>query len=174
MIMDCKRCKEDLSAYLDAELSPADYAEMQSHLEACMSCTEELHSFQKTADFFETHTGELELPPGSWNLVKARISMADSPSPSRFPGINRWRYAFAALVFFIALGAGYLWHQQAEQKSLDEYIAQYVKARDAGQIFRFKIGGAKAGFNAANFKTGNPFIEVKATIDVNPFRSEDR
>ena len=172
--MDCRQCKEDLTAYLDGELSPGGSEEMRSHLETCPSCTEELRSFQKASAFFESHTKVSELRPGSWNLVKARISTASSPSPFRFLALNRRRYALATLVFVVALSLGYLWHQHAEKRSLDEYIAQYMKAREAGQIFRFRFGGAKTGLNSSSFKTENPFIEVKATMDVNPFRSEDR
>jgi len=172
--MDCKQCKEDLTAYLDGELSSEGSAEMRSHLETCPSCSGELRSFQKASAFFVSHTKELELRPGSWNLLQARISAASSPSPFGFFAFDRWRYALATLAFVAALGLGYFWHHQAEKKSLDEYIAQYVKAREAGQIFRFRFGGIKSGLGSTSFKTENPFIEVKATMDVNPFQSEDR
>ena len=172
--MDCRQCKEDITAYLDGELNSAGSAEMRSHLETCPSCTEELRSFQKASAFFESHTRELELRPGSWNPVQARISTASSPSPFGFLVFNRWRYALATLAFAAALSLGYFWHHQAERKSLEEYIAQYVKAREAGQLFPFRFGGAKSGLGSPSFKTENPFIEAKATIDVNPFRSEDR
>ena len=72
MIMDCKQCTEDLTAYLDGELSPADSAQVQSHLAACASCADELRSFQEAADFVESHKRELK--PASWIMERCARS----------------------------------------------------------------------------------------------------
>jgi anti-sigma factor RsiW len=174
MIMDCKQCRENLTAYLDEELSPEGAAEARSHLEICSSCADELHSLQKAADFIESHSGALDPRPGSWNRVQARISKADSLSPFRFLTMNRWRFALTTVVLMSTFALGYFWHQQSQKRSLDEYVAQYVKAREAGQSFQLPIGKAWSNPKAENLNADNPFIEVKATFDANPFRSEDR
>ena len=44
--MDCRQCTENLTAYLDGELSAADSAQMRSHLEICDSCTAELRGIR--------------------------------------------------------------------------------------------------------------------------------
>jgi anti-sigma factor RsiW len=174
MIMDCKQCRENLTAHLDGELLPDGSAEVRSHLKICSSCADELRSLQKAADFIESHRGELDARPGSWSLVHARISEADSLSPFRFPAMNRWRFALATMALMAAFALSYFWHQQAQKRSLDEYIAQYVKAREAGQSFQILIGKATSSLKAGNLNADNPFIEVKSAFDANPFRSEDR
>ena len=48
--MDCKQHAEDLTAFLDGELSDAESGRMRSHLGTCVSCSEELRSLRETAD----------------------------------------------------------------------------------------------------------------------------
>jgi anti-sigma factor RsiW len=174
MIMECQRCRENLTAYLDGELSGGESAEIKSHLDACTSCKDELSSLQKAADLIGSHIIELEPGLGSWARVQAKISDKRARSPFGFLALNRWRFAFAALVFMGTIALSYLWHQQVQQRSLDEYISQYVKTREAGEHIRRLIGKARPGILDENFSADNPFIEVKATMDINPFRSEDR
>jgi anti-sigma factor RsiW len=174
MIMECARCRENLTAYLDGELSPAEFAGVRSHLDACAICAGELGSLQEAADFIGSQIRELEPGPASWPRIRTRISDQNSRSPFRFLAFGRWRFAVATMVFMAALALSYFWHQQVQQRSLDEYISQYVKAREAGEHFRFLIGKVRSGIDAENFSAGNPFIEAKATMDINPFRSEDR
>ena len=174
MITECERFRENLTAYLDKELNPAESAAMRSHLESCTSCSEELGSLRESTDFIGSHISELELRPGSWTRVQARISEEHSPSRFLFPVLNRWRVGFAAILFMAAIALGYLWHQQIQQQNLDEYISQYVRAREAGEHIRHLIGKTGPGILESNAAAYNPFIEVKATLDANPFRSEDR
>jgi anti-sigma factor RsiW len=174
MITECKRCRENLTAYLDEELSPAESAEVRSHLEACAACAGELGSLQAAADFIGSHTSELESPPASWTRIQARISEENLRSPFLFPAVNRWRFALATMVFLAALTLGYFWRQQVQQRSLDEYISQYIKARESGAGFRLLNGRSTDGIAAEDIRAHNPFIEVKANLDLNPFRSEDR
>lgn len=172
--MDCAQCVEELTAFLDGELSPADFERMRSHLDTCASCAQELHSLRGAADFVESHQRELELRPGSWNLVRARISTADSFSPFRFLAPNRWRIAMASLAIAAALGIGYILHHQVQQRSLDQYIAQYIQDRRAQEPSRPIFSDFRAGFKSEDSRALNPFAELKTTLTNNPFRSEDR
>ena len=36
--MDCEECRERIYPYLDRELSPSEFAEMQEHLDDCGGC----------------------------------------------------------------------------------------------------------------------------------------
>jgi len=36
--MDCEECRERIYPYLDRELSPTEFAEMQEHLDDCGGC----------------------------------------------------------------------------------------------------------------------------------------
>jgi hypothetical protein len=172
--MDCKRCSEDLTAYLDGELSSIDSARVDSHLDACVSCSEELRSLQRAAAFLASRTQELELRPGSWNRVRAQISIEKSASFWNIFSPIRWRPAVAALTCLALLAFGYIWYRQAQQRSLDAYIAQYEKARDAGRSFRRVLANVDSGFAPDNRAIENPFIEAKVSLDINPFLSEDR
>ena len=173
MIMDCKQCTENLTAYLDGELSPADSSQVHSHLAACTSCADELSSLREAADFIESHRRELKLRPGSWSAVRAHLAVEKSPPLFGFPVPNRWRAAFAAAACITILAVGYLWYQQVQERSLNAYISQYMRAREASQPFRFVRSGADSVFKSENFAVDNPFIEAKVGLDSNPFRSED-
>jgi anti-sigma factor RsiW len=173
-MMDCARCIEELTAFLDGELNPADSERVRSHLDTCASCTDELRSLREAADFVESHQRELELRPGSWNLVRARISAMDSPSPFRFLAPNRWRIAMASLAIIAALGIGYIQYHQVQRRSLDKYIAQYMRDRRAQQPARPVFSDFRAGFKSEDSRARNPFAEFRTTITDNPFRLEDR
>lgn len=173
--MDCKQCTEDLTAYLDGELSAVDSAQVKSHLAACASCAGEFRSLEQAANFVESRKRELNLRPGSWNVVRAQISLEKArPSLFGFPIPNRWRVAFAAVACIAILTVGYMWHQQVQERSLNAYISQYIKAREAGRSFNSSIAGFDSGLKSKPFAADNPFIEVKVGLDFNPFRSEDR
>lgn len=172
--MDCKSCTENLTAYLDGELSTANSAQMRSHLAKCSSCADELRGFQEASDFVDSHKCELDLRPGSWNAVRARLPDVNSPSWIELLAPNRWRVAFAALACVAILTLGYLWYQQVQERDLNAYINRYITARESSRSYHYVIAGADDGYNSANLSVDNPFIEVKASLDVNPFRSEDR
>ncbi len=172
--MDCNRCIEDLTAYLDGELNPGDSAQVQSHLKTCPSCSQELSSFQQAAAFVGSHVKELGLPLGSWNRVRDRISAPKSRRFWTLPFPMGWRTAIAAIACIAILASGYLWYQQIEQRNLDAYIAQYEKAREAHRSFRRVIANVESGLASDTVAIDNPFIEARVSFDLNPFRSEDR
>jgi len=173
-MMDCRECAENLTAFLDGELNASDSEQVRRHVNSCASCAEELRTLRETVSFVESHRRELEPRPGSWNLVRARISSEGVRAPARFFGFGRWQTAAAALAVCAVLAAGYVQYQQIQKRNLDGYIAQYLReraARGAAQIARWDA--------AANTKieipyANNPFTEIRATLTDNPFRSEDR
>lgn len=162
--MDCKRYADDLTAYLDGELSSADSELVRSHLQTCVSCSEELRGLREIGDLVASHSRNLEPRPESWSLVRARINESKAASLSGFWFFGRPRLAVAALAVFAAFGLGYVQYQQVQKRNLDRYMLRYVKQREA-QMQAPLIADPYAN---------NPFIEVKATVAVNPFRSEDR
>jgi hypothetical protein len=171
--MDCRQCTENLTAYLDGELSHADSAQLRAHLETCVSCAVELSGFQEAADFVESHNRELDIRPECWNKVYDQI-IAERPSPFRFLFPKQWSQILATLAIVAALAFGYLWYQQDQKRSLDDYISQYVKAREASQAFRLMTHTPGFRAQTMNLFPDNPFAEAKPAIDINPFRLEDR
>lgn len=175
--MDCKECTDQLSAFLDAEMSPREAEQIKSHLSACKSCADEWASLRDSREFIEYHARDLEPRPEAWNLVRARIT-ADAPasSPFHFFALNRWRVAMATLLLIAVAGTSYLQYQQNQRKTLDKYISQYIQEREARWQARTVLADTQAGaaFDEANPYADNPFLEIKATVSDNPFRSEDQ
>ncbi len=168
--MDCNQCAENLTAFMDGELSAEDEGRLRTHLDNCTSCADELRSLRESADFIESHKRELELSAGSWNLVRARITAAELSSPSRFFPLSRLRMAMAALAIIAVLG--YLQYQQVQRKNLDRYISHYIEERKAHEQAKSILADSNPTIEIPY--ADNPFIEVNATLADNPFRSEDR
>jgi anti-sigma factor RsiW len=175
--MDCKECTDQLTAFLDAEMSAQEAEQMRSHLSACKSCADEHLSLRDSKEFIESHVHDLEPRPEAWNLVRARIS-ANPPSPSAFHlfALKRWRVAMATTALALAVsGLAYLQYQQNQEKTLERYVSQYIQERQA----RWQapvLANTEPGtdFDETNPYADNPFLEIKATVSDNPFRSEDQ
>ena len=162
--MDCKQCAEELTAFLDGELSTANSERVKSHLRTCIPCSEEVRSLQEVGDFVESNSRVLDPRPESWNMVRARIYQEIPESSSRDWMSQRWRFAIAALAVLAAFVIGYGQYIHIQQRNLDRYISQYVRERETH----------RTQAQNDNPETYNPFIEVKAPVSENPFRSEDR
>ena len=173
--MECKRCIEDLTAYQDGELSAADAGLVQSHLEACPACADELRSLRKAAALVDLNTNELEPNRESWNLVKAQISSFQSSQSSWWrPLIKHWRIAAATVVAAAIFILGYNQYQRSQRSDLEKYIAQYIQEREAYKQAWAIPENIEADPHLRNLHTLNPFIDVRANSFSNPFRSEDR
>jgi hypothetical protein len=170
--MDCKQCAENLTAFLDAELSPAEAAEVSCHLQTCASCADELQSLRKAAEYIESGIKEIAPKIETWRLVQARISTAQVSHPQlRFFSL-RWHLAATMLAVFGIFGLGYMQYRQFEKRNLNSYIAKYTQERDARIRAVLTSSGGSVG--AENTYRGNPFIEVNFTPADNPFLLEGR
>jgi anti-sigma factor RsiW len=176
--MDCKECTDQLTAFLDAEVSAREAEQIRSHLNACKSCADEWVSLRDSKEFIEFHVHDLEPRPEAWNLVRARISESPVPSAFHFFALKRWRIALATTALaLVSSGLGYLQYQQIQRKALDKYISAYIQERETRwQVKPAAVSNAQAGidFGEASPFADNPFIEIKAVASDNPFRSEDR
>jgi hypothetical protein len=171
--MDCKQCAEDLTAYLDGELDSAASRLVQAHVAICASCTEELRMLRETVEFVESHNRELEARNGSWDLVRARITADAAVRPTGFWDLGRW-VAVAAVVLLTAMALGYMQYQQMQRRNLDRYMTEYVHQREVQIKGRPVLAGTGIVTPGENPYAGNPFVEIKARVPNNPFRSEDR
>jgi hypothetical protein len=170
--MDCKQCAENLTAYLDTELGAAEAVEVRGHLQMCASCTDELQSLRKAAEYIESQIREIAPKPETWRLVQARISMAQAPHPQfRFFSL-RWHLAATMLGVFGIFGFGYLQYRQYEKRSLNSYIVEYTREREAR--IRTILTSAGSGVKVEYTYRGNPFFEVNFAPADNPFLLEGR
>ncbi len=182
--MDCERCTEDLTAYLDGELTQAKASDVKTHLALCETCREEYRSLEVSARFVEAHCTDIEIRPEAWNVVRARISAMPSASPA--PGLyqwlitNPWWGATATALATVALILGFWGYtrHQAEQKDLTQYMAKYIETREAQEksprILVRAPGGSAVEAEIHPEYEDNPFVTVSSTADSNPFKPEDQ
>jgi anti-sigma factor RsiW len=171
--MDCKQCTENLTAFLDGELRTSDSAQMRLHLDICPSCAAELCSLKESANYIESHHRDLEPRLESWNMVRARLSTADSSAWFHFFAPNRWRIAFATFAIVAALGIGYLQVRQFQRRNLENYISQYIQDREARSQVQSIQWNAELNSQIEIPYADNPFIEIRAASEENPFSSEE-
>lgn len=169
MTMDCKRCNEELTAFLDGELSPDDSAEVQSHVANCRLCAQELSGLQEMGDLLDAHTRELDPHVGSWSMIRSRI---EQPNSHRFSlqEWGPWRLTAATLALAAIVTFGYLHYRQVQSRDLDRYISQYIQDRET------RLQGQPVSLTPTQFEdpyANNPFADVKAVLTDNPFSSED-
>jgi len=181
--MNCDSCAAELSAYRDGELGAGLAAEVESHLGRCTACAGELKSLTESAELVESHAPALELRPELWRNVQAHISQLPAPAPSlgSFQLIfgRRWLTAAAAAALVLTMGTwGYFRYQESE-RSLAQYMAEYIRARDQQeQVYRARVESREGNMShpvpGHAESADNPFFVVQFSPDDNPFRSEDR
>lgn len=175
MTMDCGQCSENLTAYLDGELSAVDSDRVRSHLSACKACAGELDELREAAHFIRTHRRDLEVPPEIWDSIRARIAVpAKAPFPFRIPLPLQWRYAMAAVAAGAAVVFGYLHYHQVERRSLELYISRYMEERQAHRPSPAVFMDFRAGLHGGDLRPYNPFADSAEKATDNPFRLEDR
>jgi hypothetical protein len=183
MIMNCERCAEDLTAYLDGELPPQRAAEIRAHLNECGNCASEMQGLADSAAFLESNTKEIPLRPEIWNNVKAQLSTMEAAQPADFTSFWLWRWPRVAATVFatasvLVLGFwGYLSYEESRE-SLRHYMNEYVTARDAqlhkqGMANALASANSNAGGGIQFERMDNPFAEPLTDTYHNPFRSED-
>jgi len=183
--MDCRLCSDELTAYLDGELSAADATRIRQHVEACPPCQDELQALRGAADFVESHVQAVEPVPEIWNNLRARIAAMPAPADRsgffQFLVVNRWAAMLATLAStaVLALGLwGYLAHQAAQQ-ALESYMNDYILERSvaerlyAVQIRQWRNLTSVAGVNWVPVSE-NPFVDQRPVSLANPFVSEER
>ncbi len=181
--MNCESCAEDLTAYIDGELSETKARDVRTHLDRCGACRDEHRSLELSARFVETHARELQMRPESWNLVRARIAALPAPAPGLFQWLTSnlwWSSAVTALATAaLALGFwGYMHHIES-QRDLTHYMSEYIQAREE-QEQTHRITPLESDSSAADAGVlhpeyvNNPFVTVRSSADMNPFRSEEQ
>ena len=88
--MDCTQVREELSALMDGELTPARRTEVEAHLSQCSACLREAHALQQVDTLFHT-LPKLETPPEFNETVHRIIQAANPDAPIRFEHVRRMR-----------------------------------------------------------------------------------
>jgi len=111
---DCKSIQENLTAYLDLELSKEERMKIKNHLSECTACLNELNELKKVGQWI--HLVQTESDPYFENQILRKIKIkGERKSADRFGkfGIGNlflfptFRRTVLALVFFISVGISY-------------------------------------------------------------------
>jgi anti-sigma factor RsiW len=96
--MNCEKCQDLISDFVDGSISQQDKTTLSSHLEECLHCAEVRDDLQSIVGFCRTQQGQYAAPPNEkalWlrirNMIEAGAS-ADAPAPAatRRSFLNNW------------------------------------------------------------------------------------
>jgi anti-sigma factor RsiW len=177
MNMNCQICTENLTAYLDGELSRLESDELENHLEICSPCAEERNSLEEAFLFIDNSLPQpLKPSPKIWGHVHSRI--AQPAVRSALPGFlqifqtSRWAPAAAAVAAALVIGLGlwgYFLHRETDQ-DLNQYMVRYIEARDLEEQMH-KADDPPVLYPTHSELQANPFVvETVDTSFSNPFR----
>jgi anti-sigma factor RsiW len=86
--MNCEKCQDLISDFLDGSISQQDQTTLTSHLEDCLHCAQVRDDLRSIVGFCRTQRGEYVAPPNEkalWlrirNMIEAGAS-ADAPVPA--------------------------------------------------------------------------------------------
>lgn len=94
--MNCEKCQDLVSDFLDGALSHEDQTTLNAHLEECLDCAAVRNDLQSIVGFCRTHRGEYAAPPNEvalWQRIRNVIEtspMGDAPSPVRRSFWSNW------------------------------------------------------------------------------------
>ena len=121
----CAKPLEELSAYLDGELSPEEERAIQRHLITCTSCQEKVKAFA-TLEEAVIRSAETALVP---QTLHGYVSALSQPSPRSFWGFSRVvKMGLAFALILVVVGLASWWWQQHGAESGPEAIAQALVA----------------------------------------------
>jgi putative zinc finger protein len=99
--MNCDKCQDLISDFLDGALSHEDQSTLNTHLEECLSCADVRDDLQSIVGFCRANRGEYSAPPNEralWlrirNMIEAGAGAtvtAPVPAANKVSGTNFWK-----------------------------------------------------------------------------------
>jgi hypothetical protein len=97
--MNCEKCQDLISDFLDGALSHEDQSTLNSHLEECLDCADVRNDLQSIVGFCRTHRGEYTAPPNEtalWLRIRHMIeagagSVVAAPAPGKSSRGSLWK-----------------------------------------------------------------------------------
>jgi hypothetical protein len=157
------RHPEDLSPYLDDELSDPGYETIRLHVGECPACAEEVENWNSWQAMFRAPEAEIEVPESQWRRIMARIEEREAKQSfwNRFLGFAKpVRYAWGtagALVLSVGmLISGLEYRDYSEGKKQLSALSAYSEAE------QHWIARADNPFRSQN-SMDNPFRRTDST-----------
>jgi type II secretory pathway pseudopilin PulG len=94
--MNCEKCQDLISDFLDGALNQEDQSTLHLHLEECLGCADVRNDLQSIVGFCRTQRGEYSAPPNEkalWQRIRNVIEAENSPVHAAQPapaGGNSW------------------------------------------------------------------------------------
>lgn len=125
--MNCEKCRDLLSEFVDGSLGREDYATFSVHLEECLECAEVRNDLNTIVGFCREQRGQYEAPPNEralWvrirNVLESKNPGSDNPGVTQRTGwLSRvghrsWELTFpqlaasvAGIIVVVALATGF-------------------------------------------------------------------
>ena len=71
--MECQACRDNLTAYLDQELSSGERTLVEQHLRQCAGCSSEFDSLSRSHWIVNQALEEIDVRPEMWQTIEAAI-----------------------------------------------------------------------------------------------------
>ena len=92
--MNCEKCQDLISDFLDGSLSQNDQSTLNAHLEECLSCADVRSDLQSIITFCHTERGEYTAPPNEkalWQRIRNMIeTSATAAAVKSEPARRSW------------------------------------------------------------------------------------
>jgi hypothetical protein len=85
--MSCEKIHELIQHHLDLSLTGSQRAELNAHLDSCLTCREQLESYRKMVELFEQEE-EIEVPENFTSRVMANLPEVDFAASGRSRGFG--------------------------------------------------------------------------------------
>ena len=83
--MNCEKCQDLISDFLDGTLSHEDQTTLNAHLGECLECADVRNDLQSIVGFCRAHRGEYEAPPNEkalWQRISNTLEAGASEAPA--------------------------------------------------------------------------------------------
>src|SRR5690606_20784241 len=159
-IMECRSCREALTAYLDGELASRELQEVDTHLAGCTNCRDELESLKFAYDL-TMQLPELDVSADLWDRIYTGLLTSVTTSPdsnnfSRRAWPRKWIPIGATLAGLLAvvlmLAPGTNSDPVAEQK-----FAEFLRQREQISIHNRQLLN---NLDNHHLPAINPFVEA--------------
>ena len=160
-----------LHTHLDGELTPAEAAELQSHLATCAACRERLDAARMVRDRAHAILRRADPPPVTmpdFATLRARQTVASTPSPTPQRTSRGLVLAWAASVA-VALGAGWF-AQELLRGGGNETVA--ISAYDSQMESAAPEGAMRASGDAAASTEGGGAPAAGAPLAARAFSTD--
>lgn len=172
--MNCRSCRDALTARLDGELAEDERKSVEAHLSKCPDCRKECDSLLFAFNLTE-RVESIPLTQGIWVRIQSELSSMDSSRNGGFGDYLRtllvpyWRpfaAAMGAVVVVILLFVSF--PSSKTDPALEEEFTVFLQKREERSRENVKILFEPR--QNRNYRGINPFLKQVSQERTNPFR----